>query len=62
MEEKKKPKKKIKSNYELSQNIRKKHSNVKKLTQSIKDYSIRKNKLLSSIDDDIEELTMRFKK
>lgn len=62
MEEKKKPKKKVKSNYELSQSIRKKRSNVKKLTQSIKDYSIRKNKLLSSIDDDIEELTTRFKK
>ena len=54
--------KNIKSNYELSQSIRKKRNNLKKLTQSIKDYSIRKNKLLSSIDDDIEELTTRFKK
>ena len=61
MEEKNKPKKK-KSNFELSQSIRKKRSNVKSINQKLKDYSIRKNKLLNSIDEDIEELTLRFKK
>lgn len=59
--EKNKPKKK-KSNFELSQCIRKKRSNVKRINQKLKDYSIRKNKLLNSIDEDIEELTLRFKK
>lgn len=63
MEEKTKPKKKkLKSKYELSQSIRKKRTDVKTLNQQIKDKSIKKNKLLSSIEDEIEELTSRFKK
>lgn len=56
------PRKRVKSNFELSQSIRKKRASVKKLTQTIKDNSIRKNKLLNSIEEDVEELTQRFKK
>ncbi len=55
-------KSKVKSNFELSQSIRKKNSCVKKLTQNIRDCSIRKNKLINSIKDDVDELTSRFKK
>lgn len=62
MEAKIKPKKKkVRSNYELSQSIRKKRTDIKTLNQQIKDKSIKKNKLLSSIEDEIEELTSRFK-
>lgn len=49
------------SNHDLSKNIRKKRRDVKLLNQQIKDKSIRKKKLLSSIEDDVEELTSRFK-
>ena len=60
MQEKKRSKR-IRSNSELSLSIRKKKSQVNVLNTQIKDKSIKKNKLLSLIDEDIDELTSRFK-
>lgn len=54
--------KRKKSNYELSKSIRKKRASVNAINQQIKEKSIKKAKLMTSIDNEIEELTLRFKK
>lgn len=53
---------KTKSNYELSKSIKGKRESLSKINQRIKDNSIKKNKLKQSIDDDVTELILRFKK
>ena len=55
-------KKRTRSNYEISNSIRSKKKRVIDINNQIKTKSITKNKLLSEIESDIDELTSRFNK
>ena len=50
------------SNAQLSERIRNNKEKVRYWNDVIKDRSIKKNKLLATIENDVNELTSRFKK
>lgn len=54
--------KRKRTNYEISDSIRKNKKRVIDINNQIKTKSITKNKLLNKIENDIDELTNRFNK
>lgn len=54
--------KRMRTNYEISDSIRKNKKRVFDINNQIKNKSITKNKLLNKIENDIDELIGRFNK